>query len=173
MRQFMRVGIVLALVGLGTVTLRAEMMDKSKEMMGKDKSMMDGKMDGKMMDSPMTGMLKGAKDHHAAGTVAVNTNAAGRVVLALQNIKVDKVPDGRVYLANDGDHAKGVELGKLTQFAGNVEFPIPAGVDPHDYNGVVIWCKKFNVEIGRAAFETAMMDKEPMMDKKSMMEQKR
>jgi hypothetical protein len=36
------------------------------------------------------------------------------------NIKVDRVPDERVDLAKDGDYTKGVELGKLKQFAGDV-----------------------------------------------------
>ena len=129
-----------------------------------------GTMEGGKMDGGMWGKLAGAGDHHAAGTVAVTKDAAGKPVLTLTDLAVDKVPDGRVYLAKDGDYTKGVELGKLTQFSGTVSYPIPASVNAADYNGVVIWCQKFSVEIGRAMFEGAMMKDEHMMDKdKGMM----
>ena len=38
-----------------------------------------------------------------------------------------------------------------------VKYSIPADVDPSDYDSVVIWCKKFDVEIGHASFKMAMM----------------
>ena len=123
-----------------------------------------------MMEGGMWGKLAGAGDHHAAGTAAVTKDKAGKPVLQLTDLAVDKVPDGRVYLAKDGDYTKGVELGKLTQFSGTVSYPIPASVNAADYNSVVIWCQKFSVEIGRAMFAGAMMKDEHMMDKdKGMM----
>jgi hypothetical protein len=66
----------------------------------------------------------------------------------MSDIKIDEVPDGRVYLAKKGDHTKGVEVGRLKQFSGTVQFPIPAGVNPDDYDSVVVWCEKFSVGIG-------------------------
>jgi hypothetical protein len=67
--------------------------------------------------------------------------------------KIDRVPDGRVHLVKGGDYTKGVELGRLTEFSGVFEFPIPAGVNTQDYDSVVIWCHKFNVKIGVAFFQ--------------------
>jgi hypothetical protein len=135
-----------------------------------EKEMQKGDMmEGKMMEGEMSAMLMGTKDHNASGKVALTQDRSGKTILMLTDIKVDKVPDGRVYLAKDGDYTKGVELGKLKQFTGTVEFPIPAGVNPHDYNSVVIWCKKFSVEIGRAFFETSMMEKGGMMEKEKGM----
>lgn len=98
-----------------------------------------------MMDETRTGMLAGAKGHHAAGTVILDDG-----VLTLKEIKVDRVPDGRVYLAKGGDHRQGVELGKLKQFSGTLSYRLPQGVDSKAYDSVVIWCEKFSVEIGRA-----------------------
>ena len=46
----------------------------------------------------------------------------------------------------------------MTQFSGPVEFPIPGTVNLEEYDSVVIWCKKFNVEIGRASFGKATME---------------
>ncbi|MEW6682888.1 MAG: DM13 domain-containing protein [Nitrospirota bacterium] len=156
--------LVLAF-GLASHPARADMMEKGKGMM-QDKGMMK---DNEMMGAGMSGMLMGAKDHHASGSVALTTDADGHTVLRLENLKVDKVPDGRVYLAKDGDYTKGVELGKLTQFSGTVQYAIPANVNTADYNSVVIWCKKFNVEIGHATFDTGMMKKDGMMMDKDTM----
>ena len=100
-----------------------------------------------------TGLLSGIEGHHAAGKVTITKDEAGKPILTMTDIKVDRVPDGRVYLAIDGNYAKGVELGKLKKFTGAVEFPIPSNVNLEDYDSVVIWCKKFAVGIGIAYFD--------------------
>ena len=126
--------------------------------------MMDKKMDSDMggqmqsqMEPKMDSMLSGSDNHHASGKVSFGMGMNNKHVLTLSNIKVDKVPDGYVYLTQNGDHMHGVELGMLKQFSGTVSFDLPAGVNPDDYDSVVIWCKKFDVEIGRAYFSKKMM----------------
>lgn len=106
-----------------------------------------------MTDGKATGMLTGAGGHHAAGKVVISKGRGGTPVLFLLDAKIDRVPDGRVHLAKGGDYTKGVELGKLTEFSGALEFPIPAGVNAQDYDSVVIWCHKFHVKIGEAFFQ--------------------
>jgi hypothetical protein len=125
---------------------------------------MDKKMDDKMdsgmkdqMDTSTDAMLMGSDGHHAAGKVSFGRGMKNKNTLTLSDIKVDKVPDGYVYLTKDGDHMHGVELGMLKQFSGTVTFDLPAGVNPDDYDSIVIWCKKFNVEIGRANLPKKMM----------------
>ncbi len=112
---------------------------------------MHSEMDGKMND-----MLMGSAGHHAAGKVSFGM-AMNKHVLILSDIKVDKVPDGYVYLTQKADRMHGVEVGLLKQFSGTVSFDLPAGVNPDDYDSVVIWCKQFKVEIGRAYFSKKMM----------------
>ena len=97
------------------------------------------------MHHQRVGMLTGAGGHNAEGSV----NLEGHTLI-LSDLTVDKVPDGRVYLTTDADFTSGVELGRLTQFSGSVNYSIPDGVNPDDYNSVLIWCKKFSVEIGHA-----------------------
>ena len=109
-----------------------------------------------MMEAKATGMLAGIGSHQATGKVAITQDKAGNPILTLTDMAVDKVPDGRVYLANGGDPANGVEIGKLKQFSGTVHFAIPAGVNPDDYDSVVIWCKRFNVGIGLASLKSTM-----------------
>ena len=123
-----------------------------------------------MMAAIRTGMLAGTGSHHAAGTASVTKDQSGHKTLRLREIRVDQVPDGRVYLTKTGDYRTGIELGKLTQFSGTVDFPIPGTVNLEEYDSVVIWCKKFNVEIGRASFGKATMEVgDAMMDKKEAM----
>jgi hypothetical protein len=103
-----------------------------------------------MMMPGRTGMLSGFPGHNASGKASISKDGMGKAILELTGIKVDKVPDGRVYLAKGGDYKKGIELGKLEQFTGDVRFPIPENTMLDDYDSVVIWCKKFDVEIGKA-----------------------
>jgi hypothetical protein len=110
-----------------------------------------------MMEKKADGMFRGSGGHMAEGMAAITDGMGGEKVLKLSDIKVDKVPDGYVYLAKDGDHMNGVTVGKLDRFTGTLEFPIPMGVDPNQYDSVVIWCRKFNVEIGRAYLPKKMM----------------
>jgi len=111
----------------------------------------------KSMDAPMDGMLAGSEGHHAAGQVTIDMGMGSKSVLTLRDIKIDKVPDGYVYLTKAADHMHGVELGRLDQFSGTVSFDVPAGVNTNDFDSVVIWCKKFNVEIARAYLPKKMM----------------
>jgi hypothetical protein len=108
---------------------------------------------GEMTDGKPMGMLAGADGHHAVGKVVLSKGRSGNPALFLLDAKIDRVPDGRVHLAKGGDYTMGVELGKLTEFSGALEFPIPAGVNAQDYDSVVIWCHKFNVKIGVAFFQ--------------------
>ena len=110
-----------------------------------------------MMENKADGMFMGSDGHMAAGMAAITEGMAGEKVLKLSDINVDKVPDGYVYLAKGGDHMNGVAVGKLEKFTGTLEFPIPMGVDPDQYDSVVIWCRQYKVEIGRAYLPNKMM----------------
>lgn len=169
-------GGVTACAGTGGSMAGDDMMDKDK-MMAEENTMSkgdimagkgakandemmskDGMTDEKMgMEQEMSAMLTGSKGHHAAGRAAFGMGMNDKQVLTLSELKVDKVPDGYIYLARDGDWMHGVQLGMLKQFTGTVSFDLPDGVDPEDYDTVVIWCRKFNVEIGRAHFGKKMM----------------
>ena len=129
-----------------------------------DNGMMEKKMNSEMggqmgskMENKMDSMLSGTDGHHASGKVSFGMGMNNKHVLTLSDIKVDKVPDGYVYLTKNADRMHGVELGMLKQFSGTVSFDLPAGVNPDDYDSVVIWCKKYNVEIGRAYLSKKMM----------------
>ena len=93
--------------------------------------------------------LKGADaEHPASGTILIENG-----VIKLQDVQISEAPDGRVVLAKDLDESTGVKIAPLKSFTGSHEYPIPEGVDPADYNSVVIWCDQFSVPIGLAQFE--------------------
>ena len=134
----------------------AKRMDTGMKDTGRsDDKMMKDKMKDDPMAGPMVAMLSGSDGHHAAGKAALSEEM-GKYVLTLSDIKVDKVPDGQVYLAKNGDRKQGIHLGMLKQFTGTVNFALPAGADPGMYDSVIIYCEKFNVEIGRAVFPKKM-----------------
>ena len=113
---------------------------------------MEGNQESMMGVGLRQAALVGAAGHHASGTAALAKDRAGKSALTFSNLDVDRVPDGRVYLARHGDLARRIEVGKLTVFQGVVTFMIPEGVNLDDYDGVVIWCKKFEVEIDHGMF---------------------
>ena len=155
----MEKGETMAKDGFMTKTDKGMLGQKDGSMMEQKRGMMEGKM------AIHTGMLTGAGNHQAVGMASVTKDQSGHKTLNLRDIRVDQVPDGRVYLAKNGNYRTGIELGKLTQFSGTVDFPIPGTVNLEEYDSVVIWCEKFNVEIGRASFGKATMEAgDAMMD---------
>lgn len=138
MNSIKRMAVVLGLMGVpfamlpacagtmqdskGAMMEKGETMAKDRSMTKTDKGMM-GQKDGSMMkqktgmmegkmEAIRTGMLAGAGSHHAAGTASVTKDQSGHKTLKLTDIRVDRVPDGRVYLAQNGDYRTGIELGK-------------------------------------------------------------
>ena len=156
---FVIIGILLqsalsACAGAGNMQgdqMREATMQDTK--MSGDKMKMDQMksqpMPDKKMADTMTAMLTGSKGHHATGNVAFSHDM-GKDLLVLSDIKIDKVPDGHVYLAKNGNRKQGIDLGILKQFSGNVSFTVPPGTNIGAYDTLIIYCEKFDVEIGRA-----------------------
>ena len=75
------------------------------------------------------------------------------------DFEVGPGPKFHVYLVPEADVRPGtnveetmfVDLGRLKAFTGSQNYRVPAGVNPRDYQSVVIWCEQFNVLISPAA----------------------
>ena len=52
--------------------------------------------------------------------------------------------------SSDVKDAEFKDLGRLRAFRGSQNYPIPEGVNPRDYDSVVIWCETFGVLISPA-----------------------
>lgn len=82
---------------------------------------------------------------HPASGLAKIIEAEGVRHLRYENFKTINGPDLYIYLAKDLDANDFVDLGRLKATEGNVNYEIPAGVDPSEYPYALVWCKAFSV----------------------------
>lgn len=91
------------------------------------------------------GLLTGI-DHRATGEAAIYRLADGIQVLRLEKLDMQNGPDLFVYLvpkAGQREPDGGVNLGRLKGNKGNQEYALPAGTDPEEFEGVLVWCRQF------------------------------
>lgn len=98
--------------------------------------------------------------HYGKGRVSVYE----RAVFIEPDFEVGPGPAFHVYLVpkaslrstSDLKDAMFVDLGGLRAFKGSQHYSIPAGVDPRNYQSVIIWCERFGVLISPADLRTAV-----------------
>lgn len=132
-----------------------------QDTMKHDKMMQDDKMMHQDMTKALfTGKFHG-QVHKTEGRATVYQEADGKLVLRLKDFKTSNGPDVHVVLvaANQGDakSLKGdterIELGKLKGNEGDQNYEIPAGTDLTKFDGVSIYCVRFNAVFGLAPLE--------------------
>ncbi|BCB05554.1 DM13 domain-containing protein [Bacillus sp. KH172YL63] len=133
-----------------------KMDDSMKEhdmMEGADSSSSDDMTKDTMEAEALNGTFKGADaDHEAKGKVMVSAQN-----VQLEDFEVTDGPDLYVYLVKEGQDTKdGVSLGKLKQNMGSQSYEIPEGASAAAGMEIVIWCKKFNEDFGRAKLGSEM-----------------
>ena len=90
--------------------------------------------------------------HHGSGIVQlVKNNELSSYSIFFRDVVIANGPGLEVYLATvatgqefngEGDYT---DLGKLRAQKGNFSMDVPEGVDPTEYNTLVVWCDPFNV----------------------------
>lgn len=86
----------------------------------------------------------GTVGHPASGFARI-IGAEGKYHLRYEDFKTINGPDLYVYLSKDPDAKEFVNLGRLRATEGNINYEIPAGVDPREYPYALIWCDAFSV----------------------------
>jgi hypothetical protein len=86
----------------------------------------------------------GTIGHPASGFARI-ISADGKQYLRYEDFKTINGPDIYVYLAKDPDAKEFVNLGRVRATEGNINYEIPAGVDPHEYPYALTWGDSFNV----------------------------
>ena len=121
------------------------------------------------------GKLTSVGNHKAVGTVHILKADGKRQLHFTSDFSIEKGPDVYVALTNGPKPVKGasVTVARLTRFAGEQSFELPANIDLGNYSHVVLWCKKYSVSMGQAELHTAAMGKEDgMMEKEDGMMEK-
>lgn len=91
--------------------------------------------------------LYGVDGHSAKGTVDIyKINSAYKVVFN-KNVVIDVVPDGIIVLEDANLRKEIIE--PLKSSFGYQEYLLPAKYNLANYEYFSIWCKKYNVMIGR------------------------
>ncbi|HEX5774587.1 MAG TPA: DM13 domain-containing protein [Candidatus Paceibacterota bacterium] len=97
-----------------------------------------------------TAAVVGTSAHPASGTARI-VSEGGAQYLRYEDFKTLNGPDLYVYLSKDLSAREFVDLGRLKATEGNINYAIPAGVDPKDYPYALVWCKAFGVLFNSAA----------------------
>ncbi|MGI9041109.1 MAG: DM13 domain-containing protein [Gemmatimonadales bacterium] len=132
------------------------------------------------VDEPMAqGKLSSVGDHKASGTVHILNAEGKRQVHFTSDFSIEKGPDVYVLLTNGPKpvHGRSVTVAKLSRFAGEQSFEIPANTDLANYSHIVLWCRKYSVSMGQAELQAGEMmgDERAMIEKDegSMMDEKK
>ncbi|MGD6959555.1 DM13 domain-containing protein [Rossellomorea aquimaris] len=106
-----------------------------------------------MKVNELVGTFHGADENHdAKGKVSISEKN-----IRLENFEVTNGPDLYVYLVEAGKETKeGISLGELKGNIGNQNYEIPGGHSVSSGMEIVIWCKQFNVDFGRAELGKAI-----------------
>ena len=94
-----------------------------------------------------SGNFKGDAGHTVSGGVTLNDD--GTITMA-SNFSFDGAPDPRVSLGKKGKHVKGTDFSVLKKNSGSQTYKAPANLKAKDYDSVIIWCRKYSVQLGHA-----------------------
>ncbi len=98
------------------------------------------------------GTFVGASSHVTEGTASVEKSSSGFVIRLHADFWFDGAPDPWVSLGK-GDTLNAVQIATLRERSGEQVYKIPLGIDPAEYDKVVIYCVKFTVPLGIAVLE--------------------
>ncbi len=88
--------------------------------------------------------IKPTTAHPASGFVRIIKTTKGHIV-RYEEYKTINGPDVRVYLAKDLDAKEYIDLGPIKGTEGNINYPIPKGINISDYDYILTWCEDFSI----------------------------
>jgi Electron transfer DM13 len=104
----------------------------------------------------MTGEFSGRGNYKVAGAAILGKTPDGKNILRFENFNSSNGPDLVVYLVKDATPNgvnNGIQVAPLRATQGNLNFELPADLNPSEYKSVVIWCKAFSVTFGVAGLK--------------------
>ena len=152
---------ITALVATATLAVALTACGQSEDdpmdgaMTGSTPSMSDDMTKDDAMGDDMAGDMKGARKGSFEGVSGKTVTGAVAIAdgkVQLTGFSSDQAPDLHLYLANGSDHAAvmaGRSLGEVNPADATQSFALD-GVDPADYDTVVIHCDKAKAVYGAA-----------------------
>ena len=98
------------------------------------------------------GTFTGASNHVTKGTASIEKSGSGYVVKLHGDFWFDGAPDPWVSLGK-GKRLNAAQLGVLRENSGEQVYKIPAGIDPAEFDQIVIFCVKYTVPLGIAKIQ--------------------
>ena len=96
--------------------------------------------------------FSGRSDHVVLGNASI-VGAPGSYQLVFDSaFDLDGAPDPVVGFGNNGTYDGATKVGALSQQKGAQSYSLPASFDPASVGEVYVWCEKFSVPLGVAAF---------------------
>lgn len=96
-------------------------------------------------------------EHETTGVARLLRLPDASLTVRFEGLRTSNGPDVRVWLSDrEATAAAGagdgtwLELGPLKGNRGDLNYPVPQGVDVERFRSVVIWCKRFSVAFGAA-----------------------
>ncbi|MEM7694648.1 MAG: DM13 domain-containing protein [Pseudomonadota bacterium] len=96
---------------------------------------------------PRNGAFTGSGKYNTSGTVVVD----GRTLRLQRNFNFQGAPDARLAFGNARSADRGTIFARLQRNKGAQNYTVPRNVNTNGYSHVWLWCKRFNVPLGRAA----------------------
>jgi len=100
-----------------------------------------------------SGSFTGASNHVTTGGVSVVRTDGGWEVRLAEDFDFDGAPDPRIGFGNGQKFAEGTDFEPLKANSGAQVYRVPEGIDPEDFDTVVLWCRQFSVPLGYAALD--------------------
>ena len=98
-----------------------------------------------------TAKLAGRGGKRARGEVTIEKTADGRYLLRLSSgFSLSRSPDPTIGFAKDGRYASASEFTELKSFRGEQVYEVPAGIDPTEFDGLFLWCRRFSIPLAFA-----------------------
>ena len=76
-----------------------------------------------------------------------------KTILSFTDFITDNGPKLLVYLSDDKNDSRFIDLGELKSTEGSFYYEVDPSVDFNDYDNVLIWCKSLSVLFGSAELE--------------------
>ena len=101
-----------------------------------------------------SGTFRGLNGYSVEGTATLERSADESMLVFGSDFRSQSGPGLFVYISPNATNVTGgVSLGELKTQSGTQSYPIPANVDPDEFDHVLIYCQPFRVPFGTANFE--------------------